>query len=114
MIVDGQMEGQAEGEQGHDQGEPLDDAALPRKQCHDHGSGSGHKGRIASISNRSAQIRCLALLEVHGKAEIGNQEQGALRQLPATLHRNECFRTARAGPKRRGRVRCPLPGCRRR
>ena len=43
-IVDRQMEGEAEGEQGHSKGEPLDDAALPRKQSHDHGSCSRHKG----------------------------------------------------------------------
>ena len=44
-IIHRQMEGQAEGEQRHRQGEPLDDAASPRKQCHDHGSCSRYKGR---------------------------------------------------------------------
>jgi hypothetical protein len=38
------MEGEAEGDQGHGQGEPLDDAALSRKQSHNYGSGSRYKG----------------------------------------------------------------------
>ncbi len=74
-VVERQMEGQAEGDQGHRQREPLDDAAPPRKQCHDHGSCSRHKGRKRQY--RIVQHRwSLSLLEVHGKAEIGNQEQG--------------------------------------
>jgi hypothetical protein len=40
-----QMKREAERNQGDKQGEPLDDAAPPRKQCDNHGSSSGHEGR---------------------------------------------------------------------
>ena len=68
-----QLKRQAEGNEGDHKGEPLDDAALPRKQCHDHGTGTGHEGRIRQY--RIVQQDRRSLLEVHGKAEIRNQQQ---------------------------------------
>ena len=44
-VMGRQMEGQPKGDQRHHQGEPLDDAASARKQCHDHGSCGRHEGR---------------------------------------------------------------------
>jgi hypothetical protein len=40
-----QVKREAERNQGDEQGEPLDDAAPPRKQCDDNGSNTGHEGR---------------------------------------------------------------------
>jgi hypothetical protein len=68
-----QMKGEAEGDQGDEQGEPLNDAAPPRKQCNDDGSSSGHEGRKREY--RIVQQDRRSLLQVHGKAEKSEQEQ---------------------------------------
>src|SRR5579859_2781742 len=76
-VVHGQMEREAKGDQGDDEGEPLDDAALPRQESHDDGSGSRHKRDKRQYGIVQHSSVSWALLKVHGKAEIGNQEEGA-------------------------------------
>jgi hypothetical protein len=82
LVMEGEMERQAEGDEGHRQGEPLDDAALARKQSDDHGPYQGHQERQRQYRIVQQDRLFVSLLEVHGKAEISNSEQrrGADRQ----------------------------------